>query len=331
MREPAFWWRNAGLASALLSPLAAGYGAIAARRMAHAGTRAGVPVICIGNFTLGGAGKTPTAIAVAHMLRESGERMFFLTRGYGGSLGGPKLVDADTDSADMVGDEPLLLARVAPTIVAGDRVAGAGAAKAHGASVIVMDDGLQNGALAKDFTLAVVDGRRGIGNACVFPAGPLRAPLDAQLARIDALLVVGPPDGARDIVTAAALRGLPVWHGRLEPHRESAGAITRPVLAFAGIGDPGKFFASVAETGLSLGATQAFADHHRYTAEDAGDLVMRAEHNGWALITTEKDHARMTGDPALAALSQRAHVLPVTMRIEETAGLLAALQKTLGR
>ena len=331
MREPGFWWRKAGLLSALLSPLAAGYGAIAARRMQRTGARAGVPVICIGNFTLGGAGKTPTAIAVAHMLRESGEPVFFLTRGYGGSASGPKLVDAEADGAAVVGDEALLLARVAPTILARDRVAGASAAKARGAQAILMDDGLQNGSLKKDFTLAVIDGRRGIGNGCVFPAGPLRAPLDAQLARVDALLVVGDRDGARDVVSAAARRGLPVWHGRLNPHRETAGAIARPVLAFAGIGNPDKFFASVTEAGLSLGATQAFADHHRYSAEDAGDLIMRAEHNGWALITTEKDHARMTGDPALAALVQRAHVLPVTMQIDEMAELRAALRKALGR
>jgi tetraacyldisaccharide 4'-kinase len=331
MREPGFWWRKAGLLSALLSPLAAGYGAIAARRMHRTGARAGVPVICIGNFTLGGAGKTPTAIAVAHIFRESGEPVFFLTRGYGGSASGPKLVDAEADCAAVVGDEALLLARVAPTILARDRVAGASAAKARGAQAILMDDGLQNGSLKKDFTLAVIDGRRGIGNGCVFPAGPLRAPLDAQLARVDALLVVGDRDGARDLLSAAARRGLPVWHGRLNPHRETAGAIARPVLAFAGIGNPDKFFASVTEAGLSLGATQVFGDHHRYSAEDAGDLIMRAEHNGWALITTEKDHARMTGDPALAALVQRAHVLPVTMQIDEMAELRAALRKALGR
>lgn len=331
MREPGFWWREAGVLSALLSPLAAGYGAIAARRMARSGGQARVPVICIGNFTLGGAGKTPTALALAHMLGERGERVFFLTRGYGGSTGGPKLVDAEADSAAMVGDEALLLARVAPTIVARDRVAGAEAAKAGGAQVILMDDGLQNGSLKKDFALAVIDGRRGIGNGCVFPAGPLRAPLDAQLARVNALLVVGDGDGGRDVIAAAVRRGLPIWHGRLEPHRESAGAIARPVLAFAGIGDPAKFFASVLEAGLSLGATQIFADHHRYSAEDAGDLIMRAEHNGWALITTEKDHARMTGDPALAALSQRAHVLPATMRIQEMTELRAALEKGLSR
>src|SRR5664279_2064311 len=191
MREPAFWWRKASLASGLLAPAAACYGAIAARRMARSGARAGVPVLCVGNFTLGGAGKTPTAMRLAKMLQETGERVFCLSRGYGGSLAGPKLVDIKTDRAAQVGDEALLLARVAPTVVARDRVAGAAFAKAQGATIVIMDDGLQNGSLAKDFTLAVVDGRRGIGNARVFPAGPLRAPLAAQLACTDALLVLG--------------------------------------------------------------------------------------------------------------------------------------------
>ncbi|HEV2627407.1 MAG TPA: tetraacyldisaccharide 4'-kinase [Pseudolabrys sp.] len=331
MREPGFWWRKAGLASALLSPLAAAYGAVAAPRMARAGARAGVPVICIGNFTLGGAGKTPTAIAIARMLREGGERVFFLTRGYGGSANGPKLVDADADRADVVGDEALLLARVAPTIVARDRVAGASAAKAHGAQLILMDDGLQNGSLEKNFRLAVIDGRRGIGNARVFPAGPLRAPLAAQLARVDALLVVGGGAGASDVVAAAAQRGLPVWHGRLAPHHETAGAIARPVLAFAGIGDPDKFFATAQEAGLEIAQRRTFPDHHCFTAEEGAELLMAADRDALALLTTEKDHARMTADPALAALAQRAHVLPVTMQIDEMAQLQAALRKALGR
>ena len=215
MREPAFWWRKPGLLSALLAPVAAGYGAIAARRMAQQGVRASVPVLCVGNFTLGGAGKTPTAIAIAKILQQAGERPFCLSRGYGGSLAGPKIVDAQSDVASAVGDEALLLAHAAPAIVARDRVAGAAAARAAGASVIVMDDGLQNASLVKDFTLAVVDGRRGTGNGKVFPAGPLRAPINAQWARTDALLVVGVISGAAEAVAAAKARGLPVLHARL--------------------------------------------------------------------------------------------------------------------
>lgn len=319
MRDPAFWWRKVGVRSALLAPLAAGYGAVAAGRMGKAGTRAGIPVLCVGNFTLGGAGKTPAAMAIAKMLTEAGERAFCLSRGYGGSLAGPKLVDAHADTADHVGDEALLLARAAPTIIARDRAAGAALARAKGASVVVMDDGLQNGSIAKDFTLAVVDGRRGIGNGCVFPAGPLRAPLAAQLARTDALLVVGEGGGANDVIGMARARGLPVLHGRLVPDPVAVTALKpHKVLAFAGIGDPEKFFATVAAAGIAIAATKSFPDHHRFTAEEAAELVMDCEHESLTPLTTEKDHARMSGDPSLAALHARAQVLPVTMAVEES-------------
>ncbi len=168
------------------------------------GRAPGLPVLCVGNFTLGGAGKTPAVIMLAKMLADGGGRPFCLSRGYGGSEAGPKLVDGRSDSAAQVGDEALLLARAAPTVVARDRVGGAELARAQGASVIILDDGLQNPSLAKDFTLAVIDARRGIGNACVFPAGPLRAPLDAQLARTDALLVVGEGNAADDVAARSA-------------------------------------------------------------------------------------------------------------------------------
>lgn len=331
MRDPAFWWRRPGLLSALLSPLGAAYGAIAAARMARPGARAGVPVICVGNFTLGGAGKTPTAIALAEMLKAAGRRPFFLSRGYGGSDAGPRRVDAHSDTAVHVGDEPLLLARVAPTIVARDRVAGARLARAQGADVIVMDDGLQNGTLAKDFTLAVVDGRRGIGNACVFPAGPLRAPLDAQLARVDAVLVIG-SGGAQDIVATATARGIPVFQGRLVPDAVAVGDLKgRNVLAFAGIGDPEKFFATAQDVGLTIAARRAFPDHHRFSAEEAAGLVVDADQEGYALLTTEKDHARMTGEPALAALAEAAHVLPVKLKVDDGAALETAVRAKLGK
>jgi tetraacyldisaccharide 4'-kinase len=318
MRDPAFWWRKAGPCAALLSPLAAAYGAIAVRRMSRAGEHVGIPVLCVGNFTLGGAGKTPTTILLAKMLAEAGAKVFCLSRGYGGSVAGPKLVDAHADTATEVGDEALLLAHAAPTIIARDRVQGAALARAEGAGAVVMDDGLQNGSIAKTFTLAVVDGRRGIGNGKVFPAGPLRAPLKTQLARCNALLVVGEEAGAQEAVAAAQARGLPVLHGRLVPDAAAVTALKqRKVLAFAGIGDPDKFFATVEASGIAIAARKAFPDHHRYTAEEAAELVMDAEHEALTLLTTEKDHARMTGDPALSALHARAQVLPVTMAVDE--------------
>jgi len=318
MREPAFWWRRAGLAASLLAPVGLVYGAIAARRMAAKGTAAGVPVLCVGNFTLGGAGKTPTVIALARMLADAGEHPYCLTRGYGGTLAGPKLIDPHNDLAAQVGDEALLLAHVAPTVVARDRVAGAAFARAQGASLIIMDDGLQNASLAKDFTLAVIDARRGVGNRCIFPAGPLRAPLAAQLAKTDALLVVGEGNGAEDVVMLARARNLPVLLGRLSPDVSAVASLKgRRVLAFAGIGDPGKFFATAEASGIAVAERRSFDDHYRYTAEDAGELIMDAEHSGLALLTTEKDRARMAGERLLDALFARAHALPVTMTVDD--------------
>lgn len=330
MREPGFWWRQPGLTSALLAPFGKAYGAIAEKRMDRAGTRAGVPVLCVGNFTLGGAGKTPTAMMLVEMLRAAGETPFCLTRGYGGSNTRPRLVDTDSDAASVVGDEALLLARVAPTVVARNRVLGAGLAKAKGAKIIVMDDGLQNASLAKDLSIAVIDGRRGIGNGFVFPAGPLRAPLAAQFKRCDALLMIGDDVRARDVIAQAG--ALPVFHGRLVPQPIAVTALRgRKVLAFAGIGDTDKFFATIEEAGIAVGARRTFADHHRYSAEEAAELVMAAEHDGLTLLTTEKDHARMAGDPALAALAAQAQVLPVKLDVDEMEALRALVLGRLRR
>jgi tetraacyldisaccharide 4'-kinase len=327
MREPSFWWRQAGLCSGLLAPVAACYGAVTAKRMARLGARADVPVLCVGNFTLGGSGKTPAAIYLAKMLMEAGEKPFCLSRGYGGNIAGPKQVDAQSDNAAEVGDEALLLARAAPTFIARDRVAGARAAHAAGAGVIVMDDGMQNASLVKDFTLAVIDGRRGIGNGCVFPAGPLRAPLAAQLARCDALLVIGDGDGDGGVKSE-----LPVFHGRLVPDAAAVAALkARQVLAFAGIGDPDKFFATVSEAGIALAGHQTFPDHHRFSAEEAASLIMQAEHGGFSLLTTEKDRARMTGEPILAALAAKTHVLPVSLVVKEPDALRSLVLTKLRR
>jgi tetraacyldisaccharide 4'-kinase len=321
MREPAFWWRAPGLLAALLAPLGALYGAVAARRMAQAGARARAPVICIGNLTLGGAGKTPAAIAVARMLQAVGERPAFLTRGYGGRLAGPIAVSA-THIAAEVGDEPLLLARVAPTIVARDRVAGARAVPAE-TTVIVMDDGLQNPSLHKDIAAAVIDGRRGSGNGKVFPAGPLRAPLAAQIDRCRALIVIGEAGAsAREVIEAARRRGLQVLSGGLVPDPAAVAALAgQEVLAFAGIGDPDKFYATLRAAGVALAEERSFADHHVFTAAEAAELIARAEARSLALVTTEKDHARMTGDPALAALAARSATLPVALALDKADGL----------
>ena len=317
MREPAFWWKQGS--GTLLVPLAGLYGAAAAWRMHADGQRAGVPVVCLGNLTVGGAGKTPTALAIAGFLASAGEQPAFLTRGYGGRLAGPLLVEPARHHAAEVGDEPLLLARAAPTIVARERVAGAALAVKCRAGAVVMDDGFQNPSLTKDFSVLVLDGRRGVGNGCVVPAGPLRAPVIVQLERAQALIVVGPAlDSAKTVANVARAQGIPVFAARLEP---DAGALAtlrgKRVLAFAGIGDPERFFATLAAAGIAVAAKRGFADHHRYTEPEARTLCEAADRDGLTLVTTEKDQARLAGESHLVTLAQRVHPLPVALKLED--------------
>lgn len=330
MREPAFWWRPGS--GRLLSPFAGIYGAVAALRMRSKGHRGGVPVICLGNLTVGGAGKTPAALAVARLLLAAHQRPFFLSRGYGGRLSGPVRVDLKAQSALDVGDEPLQLAELAPTIVARDRVAGAEAARRGSATVIVMDDGFQNPALAKDLAIVLVDARRGTGNGRVIPAGPLRAPLETQLAYAQALVVVGEAGGAEAIVERARRLGVAIFHGRLEPDQATVAALAgRKVLAFAGIADPGKFFETLAEAGVAVGERASFGDHHRYTAAEAQTLLARADAQNLVLLTTEKDRARLSRDRRVAALAERANALPVRLAITEADAFRAMILNVVKR
>jgi tetraacyldisaccharide 4'-kinase len=328
MRAPRFWWDRPGVLAALLSPAAAIYASVAARRFARPGKRAGIPVICIGNPTVGGVGKTPTAIAVARLLHAAGEKPVFLTRGYGGRLAGPVMVEPG-HTAVQVGDEPLLLARVAPVIVAQDRVAGARLAGDNGASVIVMDDGFQNPALTKDLSILVVDSR-GIGNGRVLPAGPLRLALEPQLERASAILIVG--GGASAIEQPARSRGLPVFHGILEPEQGAVAALrSKKVLAFAGIGDPEKFFMTLAAAGIDAPVRRGFGDHHRYSAAEARALLREAEKAHLELLTTEKDLARLRDDATVAPLAERARALPVTMTIADAGDFERLVLGVVGR
>jgi tetraacyldisaccharide 4'-kinase len=285
--------------------------------MQRPGARAPVPVICIGNFTLGGAGKTPTAIHVAGVLRSMGWSPAFLTRGYGGALAGPIRVDPARHGFREVGDEALLLARHAPTILSRRRPQGAALATSLGADVIVMDDGLQNPSLLKDLTIAVFDAAAGTGNGLVFPAGPLRAPLEAQWARIDAALVIGAGDRAHTIAEEAACRALPVLCGALRADRAIAASIRgRRVLAFAGIGRPEKFFATLREIGAEPVETRSFPDHHAYRERDMAELLDGAAARDLVPVTTEKDAVRLLQMVAAEPRVSGVLALPVELVLE---------------
>jgi tetraacyldisaccharide 4'-kinase len=287
-----------------------------------------VPVICVGNLTHGGAGKTPTALAVGALLNNAGAKPFFLSRGYGARLGGPVQVDPAGHSAADVGDEPLLLARIAPTVVAKDRVAGAALARSAGATAIVMDDGFQNPSLIKDLSILVIDGGRGIGNGCVFPAGPLRAPLGAQLDRAHAVLVIGDGNAASAVIASARKRGIPIFTARLVPDQAGAAALKgKSVLAFAGIGNPEKFFAILDAAGADVHGRRAFTDHHPYTGSDAAALLAQAAAGGLVPVTTEKDMVRLTGRPETAALAAATRTLAVTLVVDDAAGFAVLVRR----
>lgn len=320
MRAPGFWdGAPSHPAARLLAPLGRLYGGLAARRMDRPGEAAPCPVLCVGNVTLGGAGKTPAALALAAMLRERGARPAFLTRGYGGRLAGPVRVDPDRHAARDTGDEPLLLSRVAATVLSRDRPAGARLCRDLGADVVVMDDGLQNPSLRKDLSLAVVDAGAGIGNGLVFPAGPLRAPLRGQLRHVDGLILVGRGAKGETVAEAAARAGIAVHRARLVPEA-GADLSGRRVLAFAGIGRPQKFFDTLREAGAHLAGARAFPDHYPYRPADLRGLDAQARALGADLVTTEKDRVRLP-----AAFADRVRTLAVTLAFDDAAGIAAQL------
>lgn len=283
MRAPDFWRKRGAIARAL-APLGALYGlSVAFKARVAAPFDPGLPVICVGNLTAGGSGKTPIAIAIAELLRARGHKPCFLTRGYGGSERGPALASRG-HSAAVMGDEALLLARAAPTIVARDRAAGARLAKDKGATVLVMDDGHQNFSLRKSLSLVVVDAETGFGNGFQIPAGPLREPVRQGLGRADAVVLVG--DGAPDLQGFTG----PVLRAHLAA---DGGAFAgKPVFAFAGIGRPEKFAASLEETGAQVIGSCFFADHHPYTEDEI--LELKAVAGDAMLVTTEKDFVRLS-------------------------------------
>lgn len=323
LETPSWWYRNKGALASVLAPLGALYGHAAAKRMAEdAAYRSRLPVICIGNFTAGGGGKTPTAIALAACLKTMGRKPAFLSRGYGGTAKGPVRVEGQ--SADEVGDEPLLLAEVAPTFVAVDRVAGAKAIEASGADIIVMDDGFQNPSLAKDISLIVVDAASGLGNGLVMPAGPLRAPLAGQIARADALAVIGDGNKAASLIETFERAGKPVLHAKIAPDCDARWLGVLPVIGFAGIARPAKFFATLRGNGARLVESHPFPDHHRFKEREAQRLLKAADAQGAMLVTTQKDWARLPDDDeesAVTELKNRSRPFPIVVRFEDDAKL----------
>ncbi len=314
---PTFWYDSPGLAAWALSPAALAYGAVTGRRMVAKPTYAAiVPVICIGNFIAGGAGKTPTAIALAKVASAKGLKPGFLSRGYGGTVSGPHRVDRQKDTARMVGDEAMLLSAHGPSVVSADRVAGAKALEAAGVSLIIMDDGFQNPSLHKDFTLAVVDSTRSIGNGFVHPAGPLRAPLRTQLAKTSAVLVIGKSDGGVAVVRQAARMAKPVMTGLLQVPNPARWRGVK-VLAYCGIGDPDRFFRSLEAVEADIVEKRVFPDHHPYSAADCDTLLQQAGALNVALATTEKDKVRLVGvGEKHAALHEQSYALPVEIVFE---------------
>ncbi len=278
MTPPRFW-REDGVAARLLAPASAIVAAATARRVARPGWTAPVPVLCCGNASVGGTGKTPVALDLGARLLARGRRVAFLSRGFGGRGKGVRRASGFDDA----GDEPMLLDAVAPCWLGSDRAASARAAIAHGADVLVMDDGLQNPGLRKTMSLLVVDAGAGFGNGRVIPAGPLREPAAAAAARCRAIVLIG--DGP-----VPAL-GLPVLRADLQARPN--GFAGRTMLAFAGIGRPAKFFATLASAGAVVVAERAFPDHHRFDAADLDRLARDAAMLGAVLVTTAKDAVRL--------------------------------------
>lgn len=327
---PPFWWRKAGLAAWLLYPVSAAYAAVARHRLATAPReRLDLPVLCIGNLTVGGSGKTPVAIALAREAKRAGLAPGILSRGHGGSVGKPHLVDPHHDVARHVGDEPLILAREAMVVVTPDRAAGARLLAAEGCDFVIMDDGFQSARIHIDYALLVVDARRGIGNGHVVPAGPLRARIVDQMRYVDAVLKLGEGDGADRALRRAARAGRAFFEARVSPRR-CPPIEGRRCLAYAGIGDPDKFFDTVAALGGEVVVEKRFGDHRFYSGYDAQDLLQTADSQGLELVTTAKDAARLDGaSDSLGELRARSHVVEIDVEFDVASAPAAIIAQAL--
>lgn len=327
MQAPRFWQNppdRPGLTARFLSPLGRLYAAGTARRLARAGRplHPGIPVICVGNLNVGGTGKTPTVIALIERLGESGRSPAIVSRGYGGTLEGPVQVDPQRHRSEEVGDEPLLLAAFAPVWVARDRAKGAAAAAAAGADTVLLDDGFQNPSVAKDLSIIVVDAARGFGNGRVLPAGPLREPVNAGMARADLLLSIGQDEDQRAFHTSwgSAISGIPHVTARIDPLVTGMDWTGQRVLAFAGIGAPEKFFRTLRDVGAVLVQTVPLADHQALTTTLMARLESEARSGSLQLVTTEKDAVRLP-----QSFRQKVLTLPVRLTVADWSVLDTAI------
>jgi len=340
LEPPAYWWPEPDKPQRLsdtlkkyaLTPASLVYGRVVAERMKQEGEPSTIPVVCVGNFVAGGAGKTPTALAIYDTLSELGMKPAFVTRGYGGSLATTSFrVDYERHRADEVGDEPLLLARRGDTFVGPDRLTSISSAAELGATCTIFDDGLQNPSITKNLAIAVVDGRMGVGNGLCHPAGPLRAPVSGQLHHVDMVVVIGKGARSHAVVRQAAKRGKPVLSATLEmeiPKR----LFGRPIFAFSGIGHPSKFFDRLKDAGLNVIRQTSYPDHHPYSVEDATELVNIARERGALLVSTEKDGMRFRARSGpLGELNRATTQIPARLTFEDPSYLKSLLREAIAR
>ena len=320
--EPAWWYRDGPhWQASLLRPISHVYGVIAQRRFFNTKPyRSRLPVICVGNFTAGGTGKTPMSLLIASIIEAADHAPWFLSRGYGGRLDGQERIDPARHAAADTGDEPLLLAARAPTVISRDRALGAEfiERQAPRNAVIIMDDGLQNASLAKDLTIAIVDGNRGFGNGAVIPAGPLRAQLAFQVPLADVIIING-TDGNRarqQLDEISAAKNIPQLSAKTVPTGDMAWLKNAKVVAYAGVANPDRFFRLLESLGANIVERVAFNDHQTLPNEAAEDLIARAANKGATLVTTEKDYVRLAGlDRARVDLKARSKTLPIVLQM----------------
>jgi len=326
MHAPAFWERN-GILARLLSPASAIWTLVVRwRRVTNAPEHISIPVVCVGNVTVGGAGKTPATIAITHRLAAQGWWPDILSRGYGGKEEGPLKVDPDRHTAADVGDEPLLLANHVDIWIGKDRAASALRALAEDADILVMDDGLQNLSLKQDLSILVIDGPQGVGNGRVMPAGPLREPLGDALERCQAVIIIG--QDRHGMAQKVAGQVPHILHADLVPRAEALALQGEPVHAFAGIARPEKFFETLRGLGAVVRRTHSFPDHHVYNPMAVMDMLEAANKDGARLVTTEKDWIRM--DLEGRAMAQPVRVELVFRDWDKLDDLLLPLRSHMG-